>query len=438
MPWQRQVADVGGEYDAATGIPYYREVIVTVPRQSGKTTLVLGWEVQRAIGWSQRWGPQRIAYSAQTGNDARKKLIEDQVPIVVPQQKALGIKRILKGMGNEAVEFHNGSRIILLASSEDSGHGKTIDLGVKDELFADIDDRRDQALIPAMATRRAAQALTTSTMGTVESFALNAAVERGRESVARDQRSGIAYFEWSADPSADPDDPATWWSCMPALGFTITEQVVAHARATLSLPEFRRAFLNIPDSMRTDPVISAADWGGCLVENSRVRHPVALAFDVSPDRSTASIAVAGDPVDGRGVHVEVVDNRSGYDWTVPRIVGIVDRWKPSIVACDAASPAGALIAPLTAEGIEVRTVTAREHTQACGGFYDDVKTKSLRHIGQPELDAAIDGADRRLVSDAWLWSRRTSAVDITPVVAATLARWAHGQAEDPEATASVW
>lgn len=438
MPWQQLVADVGGEYDPVTGIPFFREVVVTVPRQSGKTTLVLSWEVQRAIGWSDRWGPQRILYSAQTGNDARKKLIEDQVPLVEPHKRAFGIKRVLKGMGNESVEFVNGSRIGLLASSQDSGHGKTLDLGVKDELFADVDDRRDQAMVPAMATRAAAQSLTASTMGTVESFALNRAVERGRQAVTEDSRAGIAYFEWSADPDADPDDPATWWSCMPALGYTITEPVVAHARATLSLPEFRRAFLNIMDSMRADPVISAADWAACEVTGSEVENPVSLAFDVSPDRSTASIAVAGAAVGVDGVHVEVVDSRAGFEWTVPRVVEIVRRWGPALVVCDAAGPAGSLIAPLGSEGIEVRAVTSREHTQACGGFYDDVKGTRLRHIGQPVLAAAVDGADRRTVADAWLWSRKSSSVDITPLVAVTLARWAHEQAEPTEATASVW
>jgi hypothetical protein len=36
MPWQRLVADVGGEISELTGLPAYREVVVTVPRQSGK------------------------------------------------------------------------------------------------------------------------------------------------------------------------------------------------------------------------------------------------------------------------------------------------------------------------------------------------------------------------------------------------------------------
>ena len=41
MPHQRQILDVAGEI-MPSGLPAYRTVVVTVPRQSGKTTLVLG------------------------------------------------------------------------------------------------------------------------------------------------------------------------------------------------------------------------------------------------------------------------------------------------------------------------------------------------------------------------------------------------------------
>src|SRR5258708_5970896 len=37
MPWQRDTADVAMEIDPATGLLAYRTVIITVPRQSGKT-----------------------------------------------------------------------------------------------------------------------------------------------------------------------------------------------------------------------------------------------------------------------------------------------------------------------------------------------------------------------------------------------------------------
>jgi phage terminase large subunit-like protein len=68
MPWQQLVADVGGEL-LDDGRPAFREVWVTVPRQNGKTTLILAWEVDRCLNWSGV-EPQRVLYSAQNGNEA--------------------------------------------------------------------------------------------------------------------------------------------------------------------------------------------------------------------------------------------------------------------------------------------------------------------------------------------------------------------------------
>lgn len=446
MPWQRMVSLVGGELveDPVTGllIPAYREVIVTVNRQSGKTTLVLGWQVQRCIGW-QHLGPQRVAYSAQTGNDARKKLVEDQIPILTPHKMTLGIRRFLKGMGNEAVEFGNGSRIVLLASAEDSGHGKTIDLGVKDEFFADHDDRRDQALVPAMMTKAAAQELTTSTAGTAASVPLNAAIERGRLAVEQGLRTGTAYFEWSADPEADPDDPAVWWGCMPALGYTLSEHVVRHARQTLTLVEFRRAFLNIEDDRRGEPVIPASAWDavGREPEESPLPSPVAMAVDVSPDRTSAIAAAAST---GTGTQVEVIDHRPDTGWVAKRLVELRDRHRPTRIVLDPSGPAGSLLADLESVGVEVEMVSTRQHQQACGGLLGEIIEKTLIHTNQAPLNSAVDVADKRTVGDAWLWSRKSSAGDISPLVACTLARWAAlggvGEAvqEIDESNLSVW
>jgi hypothetical protein len=55
------------------------------------------------------------------------------------------------------------------------------------------------------------------------------------------------------------------------------------------------------------------------------------------------------------------------------------------------------------------------------GAGDDPST--LRHLGQEELDAAVEGAAKRPMGDAWLWSRKNSTVDISPLVGCTLALW---------------
>jgi hypothetical protein len=86
---------------------------------------------------------------------------------------------------------------------------------------------------------------------------------------------------------------------------------------------------------------------------------------------------------------------------------------------------------IIARGIEVRTVSAAEHAQACGALVDVVNAQALRHKGSLDLWNAIRGASTRALTDRWAWSRRSSSVDISPLVAATLALWAAmGMPED--------
>jgi ABC-type hemin transport system substrate-binding protein len=97
---------------------------------------------------------------------------------------------------------------------------------------------------------------------------------------------------------------------------------------------------------------------------------------------------------------------------------------PIAIICDEASPARSLIPELEAADIEVRTLTAKDHADACGKLVDAVKQKTLRHLGSPEVNAALKGAAQRSLGESWGWGRRSSSVDITPLVAFTLAHWA--------------
>lgn len=425
IPWQQMVADVGGELDPETGRPAYRSVIVTVPRQSGKTTLVLGWEVQRAIGWAEMLGqPQRIAYSAQTGNDARKKLLEDQVPVLERHRKVLGIlpgtRGIQRGMGNEGVIWRNGSRMGLLASSEDSGHGKTLDLGVKDELFADADLRRDQALIPAMITKPYAQVLTASTAGTDASIALNLEVSRGRAAVESGARSGTAYFEWSALPGTDPDDEDAWWEYMPALGLTVELEQIRHARQSMTEAEFSRAFQNLPTKAE-DRVIPPAAWDlVCGGDELVIEGKPTFAFDVNAESTGAAILVISpDRV------IEVIDARPGVSWIPGRIAELEKRHSHPTWAHD-----GAKTSPVASLLPDIRVAHPKPITDlaaACGAFYNAVADGTIRVRRDQALDRAVEGAVRRSVGDGWVWSRKNSTVDISPLVAATLAVGAVGE-----------
>jgi hypothetical protein len=61
-------------------------------------------------------------------------------------------------------------------------------------------------------------------------------------------------------------------------------------------------------------------------------------------------------------------------------------------------------------------------------------SRNLRHLGQPELTAAVAGAGKRSIGDASAWDRRNAAVDITPLVAATNALWGYATRQQQQSS----
>jgi hypothetical protein len=147
--------------------------------------------------------------------------------------------------------------------------------------------------------------------------------------------------------------------------------------------------------------------------------PVVVGFDVSPDRS-AAVAAAGRRPDGL-LHVEIVEHRGGTRWLPARLLELWEEHEVAAVVCDGFGPAGSLVAQIEELGVPVITVAAKEHTQACGLVVDLVNERGLRHLASVELAAAVRGARTRPLGDSWAWSRRASTIDISPLVAATLA-----------------
>lgn len=419
MPWQRLIADVGGEM-LEDGTPAYRDVIFTVPRQSGKTVLVLAWECQRAIGF-QHLGPQAIAYTAQDGTSARKKLLQDQAPLLERHKKLLGIKQIYRGTGPfEGVIWHNGSRLSVLASTEEAGHGQTLDLAVKDEFWKDEDDRRDQALRPAMVTRAHAQVITCSTMGTETSVPLNRLIDRGRAAAEAGRTEGIAYFEWSAPDDADPGDPATWWGCMPALGHEVRESTIHGEWEALkdTENEFRRAYLN-QQTKADDRVISRQKWTAVCDDAAVPGDDAVIAIDVEPNRAFASIGAASND---DGLVVALIDHRPGVGWLVDRAAEIALRRNVSVVI-DMTGPAGNFIEPLRGRGCRVVEATRADLVRASTQFFDTVMAGDVEVRTNERLDEAVAAAVKLSAGDSWRWGRKSTQADVSPLVAVTLAAW---------------
>jgi hypothetical protein len=425
MPWQDQVADVAGEVDPSTGLPAYREIRVSVPRQSGKTTLVLVIEVDRCIAWGLG---QHCLYAAQDRNRSREKWEEHSELLKrTALNKAFTVRR---QTGLERMVWPATASIIgITASGETSGHGPTLDLGVIDEAWAQKDERLMQAFRPAMLTRGNAQVWIFSTMGTDESIFLNDRVDDGRARVEAGERSGVAYFEWSAGDDDDPDDPKTWWRCMPALGHTVTEAIVRVDHDALPADEFARAYLNRRTGTGA-PVIDGGTWQACRDVQSAMAGVPCFAVDVTPDRAWSAIGVAGYRGDRR-VHVEIVAHQPGTEWVPARLAELYRHWHPWPVIIDPAGPAGSLLIDLAQLDVATETTSAREYAAACGQFYDAVVDRKVAHLDQPVLGAAVAAARKRVLGDAWAWARRQGG-DVSSLVAVTLARYGLVKGGDSE------
>jgi phage terminase large subunit-like protein len=186
LPWQRQVVDVALEHE--DGRLVYRDVMVAVPRQSGKTTLTLALMVWRLLA-----APSQAAYGAQSRLSARQKVLDDFWP-VVHRSSISSMFSVSRATGQEALRTTTGSICRVISSDETAAHGSTLNLAIVDEAWA-VGPEVEQALKPTMLTKSNAQLWAISTAGTARSTWWRSKVELGREAVEHGRKSGLAYFE---------------------------------------------------------------------------------------------------------------------------------------------------------------------------------------------------------------------------------------------------
>jgi phage terminase large subunit-like protein len=235
MPWQTMVADRALEHTG--GRLAYRDVAISTPRQSGKSSLVLALIVYRMLS-----ARQTVVYGAQTRLAARRKLFDVWYPKL--RRSQLGeLFTLDRATGAEALRCGNGSIMTLLSTDEAAGHGESLDLAILDECWS-LEASAEQAVRPAMATRAAGQLWMLSTAGTERSAFWRSKVDQGRTVAGLGLAEGLFYAEWSAADDLDVTDPATWAKFMPALGITIDTETVAADLAAMPLPEWRRAYAN--------------------------------------------------------------------------------------------------------------------------------------------------------------------------------------------------
>ncbi len=428
IPWQNDVIDVASEVDER-GRYRYHTIIVTVPRQSGKTTLVLANGVERCMFLPSA----KCWHTAQTGQDAREKFIEMADPFA---KSAFGkvAATLRRGAGATRLTFANGSTFRPHPPTEESLHGQQSDLCDIDEGWA-FDDVQGGALIqaitPTQATRPGAQTVLTSTMGTADSTWFHAQCDKGRI-LSSSGSGGIAYFEWSIGDDVDASDLDAVAAAHPAYGHLIDMEALERAWETMA--ETPGAFARAYGNRRTESrerVIPVAAW-------LRAQLDVPIPADAVPvfaaatswNRDETAIVAAAILPDGRPI-VEPILVRPGTSWAVDAIEAASDAADRSPVVVDPVGPSGPLADALELRGVNVIRAKTADVTSGAADLYDRVcpvddegnpAPPRIAFRPNEHLNAAVDRAAKRMVGDgAWAWGRRTSSGSIATLEAATLA-----------------
>ncbi len=336
------------------------------------------------------------------------------------------------------IELTTGERLNFFARSGGSGRGFTGDTMIFDEAY-DLDPDMIADLLPTLSAVSNPQVWYVSSAGMDSSEQLAAIRERG---IAGNEPR-LMYREWSGPDDADSDDEAVLLASNPGvecgrLGLDFIQLV---ERPGMTEDRFRRERLGIWRPPATVEVaISANDWNAQKDLDSRLHSRMVFAVDMTGDRSTTAISVAGLREDG-AYHVEVVEYRPNTDssWVVPWLVERKAAWNPLGIVIRPGSPAGSLLPDLAAVGIEAMQPGTTAVVQGCGAFYDAVMGHKLWHIDQQPLTVAVGRATTKSMAGAWAWDY-TSGVDITPLVSVTLALWGYSvkASEVKDVAASVW
>lgn len=388
-------------------------------RQIGKTyTLGTGMFIQCLLkpGLTVIWTAHHSRTSDQTFNDLAD-LAGGRTSVFHPY-----ISRIRRANGQQEIRFANNSAILFGAREHGFGRGlHGADMEVFDEAQI-LTVRALDNLIPVMNTAPDPLAVF---LGNPPKPGDPCEVFADKRRTALAGRDGTAYIELSADPDCDSDDHSQWAQANPSYPHRTSEQAISRLRNTLSEDSFRREALGIWDKADTAHAIDPQQWADSAVAERRGAGATSFAVDMPPDRSSLAIGACMRYPD-KTAHIELAEYRDtgqhGIAWAVE---WLASRWPTTCsIVIDAQSPATVLVPDLKARGVRVTLTSATDMGQACGRFADMLRDGHLHHLqGQEALDIAVNGATTRNIGQAGAfgWNKRTADVDISPLVAVTLA-----------------
>lgn len=417
----------------ADGLWAADEVAMVLARQNGKTAVLIA----RLLLALER-GEQALytAHRSDSAAEVFKSLVAlvRASPELEPQ-----LARVIFSNGREAVHLVNGGRVMLgTRSTSRTGRGFSFDTLIFDEAHY-VSEQGLTAIVPTVVARRKPVQLWYAASAVDQEVHEHGVVlARIRERARSGEARALAYFEWSVSLTdvdgrelrageVTPemvDDEQDWLEANPAVDAgRITFDRLRAERETMPHRGWIVERLSVgdwPDTSGAAPSpISVEEWRELCDPGSKRVGELVLAYDVQPDRRAALFACGRR--DDELLHVELLRVAEGTAWLRDELERLTGKYDVTEIVCDGYGGNIALAGALEDAGLRVRTLNGPEHVSACARLLDLVAERGFRHIGQPEVEQALRGADAKPVGDAWAWSRKRSAGDVAIAVALTLA-----------------
>lgn len=424
-PWQQWLVIHLGEL-LPDGRPRFRQVLVIVARQQGKThlckVLALFWLFVEK--WPMVFGTSTNLEQAAESWQAAVDTAKDCEPL------AAYLPRNAVRLANGQQTFRTVHRSLykIGAVNRKGGRGKSIDRMIGDELREHHSWDGYNAAYGAMNARPHGQAVFITNQGDGKSVVLKSLRDNAlayAETGDGDERLGI--FEWSAAPGTHPADVAGWAAAMPQLGRRTDYDSIRGLAARVSKPgadpEELAGFLTEYLCMAVpslDPALSPAGLARARVPATldlEQRGALVACLDVSPDLQHATLA-AGQLLDGK-VRGELVHAWSGPG-ALAQLRAELPEWiarvRPAVLGWFPGGPAAALDAELRdrrkagvrgwpPRGVRITEITA-ELPAVCMGFAAAVDADLFLHSGQELFDTQAEQAEKRPAGpDRWVFTR---------------------------------
>lgn len=426
--WQMRVAKAVTA-KRADGKNVCFEFALEVPRQNGKTEIIKLVVLYHLFLVEQT---RKIVFTAHEYRTT-VEIFENIVKAIHDSalHQLLPENGVRYSNDNRSITTKDGSRVIFMTRSANSGRGFSSDLLIMDEAYS-VKAEQMMAIIPVLTTRANPQIIYLSSTGMLNSVYFNSLVDRAQS----DDPGRFGYMGWFAPKGTAAEDVDSWYVSNPMLGILFDEEYVwdelraARNDPEVGEPKWQRERQGMRESVTGESVLDMDRWSALAVPSpyaSPEDFPsVSLAIDVPPSRDSAAIGLAAWMPDGRP-YVELIDQRDGTSWVPGAMRSLKERLNVRLIGLDEGAAAGGLVVPLRTEArIRHRPVTLRQYAAMCGRFFDlvmsDDSGQLLAHFDSEPLTRAISGARKtRRTETAWTWSRKDSMVDISPLVAVTIA-----------------